>query len=65
MAKFYLSALIDHLNNRFPQARTLTLLGYFDPRNIHSVTVTPFIMLEIGDMFKIDGHKLLWVIDLS
>ena len=55
-AKSYSDAIITNLENRFPQVRTLTLLGYFDPRNVQSATQVN--MLEIGDTLQIDGHKL-------
>ena len=55
-ARSYIDAIITNLDNRFPQVRTLTLLGYFDPRNVQSAT--PLSMLELGEKLQIDGHKL-------
>ena len=38
-ATSYLDAIIiNNLKNRFPQIRIITLLGYFQPQNIHSST---------------------------
>jgi len=56
-ARSYVNAIITNLDSRFPQVRTLTLLGYFDPQNVES-TATPLTMLEIGESLQIDGHKL-------
>ena len=59
-AKSYVDTTIANLENRFPQVKTLTLLGYLDPRNIQQSTTaaTPLTMLEIGEKLHIDGHKL-------
>lgn len=59
-AKSYVDAIIANLENRFPQVKTLTLLGYLDPRNVQQSTTaaTPLTMLEIGEKLHIDGHKL-------
>ena len=56
-AKSYVDAIIANLENRFPQVKTLTLLGYLDPRNVQQSTTaaTPLTMLE---KLHIDGHKL-------
>ena len=59
-AKSYIEAIIAYLDNRFPEAKTLTLLGYFDPRNViqHSTTgATPLTMLELGEKLQVEGHK--------
>ena len=62
-AQSYIDAIITNLEDRFPEIRTLTLLGYFDPRNViqqqqQTIAATPLIMLEIGEKLQIDGHKL-------
>ena len=57
-ARSYVDVIVTNLKNRFPQVRTLSLLGYFDPRNIDSASATPVHMLEVGECLKIDGHKL-------
>ena len=59
-AKSYVDAIIANLENRFPQVKTLTLLGYLDPRNVQQPTTaaTPLTMLGIGEKLHIDGHKL-------
>ena len=57
-ARSYVDAIITNLENRFPQVKILSLLGYFDPRNVGSTNATPFHMLELGDWLQIDGHKL-------
>ena len=59
-AHSYIEAIIQNLNNRFPQLRTLSLLGYFDPRNVQTSNATPFTMLEIVSELhlQVDGHKL-------
>ena len=60
-AKSYIEAIIANLENRFPEVRTLTLLGYFGPRNViqQSTTgATPLTMLEVGEKLHVDGHKL-------
>ena len=59
-AKSYVDAITANLENRFPQVKTLTPLGYLDPRNAQQSTTaaTPLTMLEIGEKLHIDGHKL-------
>ena len=58
-ATSYLDAIINNLKNRFLQIRIITLLGYFQPQNIHSSS--PLAMLELGDFLKLDGHKIIMV----
>ena len=55
-AQSYISAIIQNLNDRFPQARLLTLLGYLDPKNVDNAT--PCSSVELGDLLEIDGHRL-------
>ena len=55
-AQSYISAIIQNLNDRFPQARLLTLLGYLDPKNVDNAT--PCSLVELGDLLEIDGHRL-------
>ena len=43
-AQAYILAIVQNLKNRFPQARLLTLLGYFDPKNVEKATL--FSMIE-------------------
>ena len=59
-ANSYIEAIIQNLKNRFPQLKTLALLGYFDPRNVRTANATPFTMLEIAEelQLQVDGHKL-------
>ena len=57
-AKSYVEAVITHLDNRFPEVRTLTLLGYIDPRNLSGSAANPITMLELGEKLQVDGHKL-------
>ena len=57
-ARSYVDAIVTNLEKSFPQVKTLSLLGYFDPRNDESASATPFHMLEVGECLQIDGHKL-------
>lgn len=52
----YISALVSKLHERFPQVHLLSLLGYFDPRNVQEAELLS--MLELGDILGIDGHQL-------
>ena len=54
-AQQYLSALLENLRNRFPQAH-LSLLGLLDPRNVDKAN--PSLVLELGSTMGMDGHKL-------
>ena len=56
VANKYISTLVSNLEHRFPQARLVSLLGYFDPRNVKKATLLS--MLEVGDLLQVDGHKL-------
>ena len=55
-AQEYLSALLENLRNRFPQAHLLSLLGLLDPRNVEKAT--PSLVIELGTTMGMDGHKL-------
>ena len=55
-AQQYLSALLENLRNRFPQAHLLFLFGLLDPRNIDKAN--PSLALELGSTMGMDGHKL-------
>ncbi len=39
-----------------PSVHLLSLLGYFDPRNVHKAELMS--MLEVGDILGVDGHHL-------
>ena len=56
VANEYIAALVNNLECRFPQVRLVSLLGYFDPRNVKKATLLS--MLEVGDLLQVDGHKL-------
>lgn len=56
IAKEYISKLITNLQERFPEVHLLSLLGYFDPRNVEKATLLS--MLELGEYLGIDGHQL-------
>ena len=56
IAKGYISKLITNLQERFPQVHVLSLLWYFDPRNVEKATLLS--MVELGEYLEIDGHKL-------
>ena len=56
VANQYIAALVNNLECRFPQRRLVSLLGYFDPRNVKKATLVS--MLELGNFLKVDGHKL-------
>ena len=53
----YVTAVIDNIRGHFPQAHTLTLIGYLDPWNVSKAT--PPTMNELGDLMGVDGKKLL------
>lgn len=55
-AVLYINTIISNLDNRFPQVRTLTLLGYLDPRNVSDAT--PLALKELGDLMQVDGNQL-------
>ncbi len=55
-ASRYLTAAIDNIHGRFPQAHTLTLLSYLDPRNVSKAT--PATIIELGGLMAVDGRKL-------
>ena len=55
-ASQYVTAVIDNIRNRFPQAHTLTLLGYLDPRNVSKAS--PPSINELGNLMGVDGRKL-------
>ncbi len=55
-ASQYITAVIDNIRGRFPQAHTLTLLGYLDPRNV--AKATPVTINELGGLVAVDGRKL-------
>ena len=55
-ASQYITAVIDNLRGRFPQVRTITLLGYIDPWNVSKAT--PATINELGDLMGVDGKKL-------
>ena len=55
-ASQYVTAVIDNIHNHFPQAHTLTLLGYLDPRNVSKAT--PPSINELGNLMGVDGRKL-------
>ena len=55
VANQYIAALVYNLECPFPQKRLVSLLGYFDPRNVKKATLAS--MLELGDFLKIDGHR--------
>lgn len=46
-AVMYINTIITNPTNtcRFPQVRTLTLLGYLDPRNVSNAT--PLALMEL------------------
>ncbi len=52
----YILALITKLHEHFPQVHLLSLLGYFDPRNVHEAEIMS--ILELGDILGTDGHQL-------
>ena len=56
IASQYITAVIDNIRVRFPQAHTLTLIGYLDPWNVSKAT--PPTMNELGDLMGVDGKKL-------
>ncbi len=55
-ASQYITAVIDNIRGRFPQAHTLTLLGYLDPRNV--AKATPVTISKLGGLMAVDGRKL-------
>ena len=55
-AQSYIARVIKNFQTRFTQVHLLTCLGYFDPCNVEKAT--PTVMLEVGEMLSIDGHKL-------
>ena len=56
IAAQYINAVIDNINNCFPQVHTLTLLGYIDPRNVSKAT--PVVINELGKLLAVDNRKL-------
>ena len=56
IAAQYINAVIDNINNCFPQVHTLTLLGYIDPRNVSKAT--PVVINELGELLAVDDRKL-------
>ena len=55
-AQKYLTALLENLRNRYPQAHLLSLLGLLDPRNVDKAN--PSLILELASTMGMDGHKL-------
>ena len=56
VAHDYISTLVTKLHERFPQVHLLSLLRYFDLRNVHKAELMS--MLEVGDILGVDGHQL-------
>jgi len=56
IASQYITAVIDNIRGHFPQAHTLTLIGYLDPRNVSKAT--PPSINELGNLMGVDGRKL-------
>ena len=52
----YINSIITNLDNRFPQVRTLTLLGYLNPQNVS--TATPLALMELGNLMQVHGDQL-------
>ena len=48
IASQYITAVIDNIRGRFPQAHTLTFIGYLDPWNVSKAT--PPTMNGLGDL---------------
>ena len=51
-----LSTLVTKLHEHFPQVHLLSLLRYFDLRNVYKAELMS--MLEVGDILGVDGHQL-------
>ena len=56
IASQYITAVIDNVRGHFPQAHTLTFIGYLDPWNVSKAI--PPTMNELGDLMGVDGKKL-------